>query len=195
MPWLWIHYGMYMTVINPLFNWTCRAIEPQFFTSYFLSWNLEQYHLLVPSYKGLSLIIVCRVSISSEVGSISCEVSEELVNVLFFNIGNKNSAEIVSELYQEFFLEFTIINGNGSYIQIWDNTMNWKWIIEEFINCPIIIFVLVFLWMSWQNKSFLCVIPIPNSTVVSSLKYPLWVTQYLYSTSSNCRILLWLFIA
>ena len=45
-----------------------------------------------------------------------------------------------------------------------------------------------------QNRRFLSVTPIPNATVVASLRQPLHVTKYLSSARSYCCILLWLSI-
>ena len=38
-----------------------------------------------------------------------------------------------------FFLEGTIINGNGREVQSWDTTINLKGVIEVVINCHIVV--------------------------------------------------------
>ena len=112
------------------------------------------------------------------------------------------AAGSVSDVYKDFFQAGTIINGNVRDIQSWDTKINLNVIIKSFINCPIVVFSCcngIFLYLSfeipWQNRSLPSVIPIRNATVVASLKWTLWVAQYLSRVTSDCIVLFWLSIS
>ena len=179
----------------------CGAVEPCLFVASFFTMFTKTVSAVHPTFqRHIFLHNMESIRIISMKDIWKIRRGGQSTNRIF--IGNRDGSwEQIWSILGSFMWGGSIINGDGRCIHSWDKKIRCKGIIESVINYPVVIFQCwnFLVQMSFCNTMTVQDLPIYDTHTqfhcIASIKYPLYITKYLYSAISECRILLWFSIA